>query len=311
MAASANTTGLPSDRHERVARARLSLRGLSVGDAFGERFFGVTSEWTWRLRSRTPLPPPWPYTDDTAMAVSLVAVLDAHGRVDQDDLARRFAEQYADDPHRGYGPTAHDVLRSIHAGRPWRPVARAAFGGQGSMGNGSAMRVGPLGAYFADDLRAAAAQAAASAEVTHAHPEGAAGAIAVAVAAAHACRLRRSDGPQARRQLLEAAIDLTPDGDTRAALVRAAELPAESGVRAAAEALGNGVPMTCPRTVPFCLWCATRHLDSYVDALWTAVSARGDIDTTCAIVGAIAVMATGPEGIPQDWLAAREPLPSP
>ena len=58
------------------------------------------------------------------------------------------------------------------------------FGGEGSFGNGAAMRVAPLGAYFADELDAVVEQASFSAEVTHSHPEGIAGAIAVAVAAA-------------------------------------------------------------------------------------------------------------------------------
>lgn len=50
------------------------------------------------------------------------------------------------------------------------------FYGQGSYGNGAAMRVAPLGAYFADDLALATQQARLSAEVTHAHAEGLIGA---------------------------------------------------------------------------------------------------------------------------------------
>jgi ADP-ribosylglycohydrolase len=59
--------------------------------------------------------------------------------------------------------------------------------------------------------------------------------------------------------------------------------------------------------VPFCLWAAERHLDSYETALWTTASVLGDMDTTCAIVGGIVALASP---IPAEWLAAREPLPS-
>lgn len=45
---------LPDDHADRLARARLSLEGLSVGDAFGERFFSAQSEW---LISHRALPP--------------------------------------------------------------------------------------------------------------------------------------------------------------------------------------------------------------------------------------------------------------
>jgi ADP-ribosylglycohydrolase len=42
-----------------------------------------------------------------------------------------------------------------------------------------------------------------------------------------------------------------------------------------------------PDTVPYAIWCAARHLDDLVEALWATVSVGGDIDTTCAIVGGI------------------------
>lgn len=49
-------------------RARIALEGLSVGDAFGERFF-VHPDVVGRLIMEWALPaPPWPYTDDTEMA---------------------------------------------------------------------------------------------------------------------------------------------------------------------------------------------------------------------------------------------------
>jgi ADP-ribosylglycohydrolase len=46
------------------------------------------------------------------------------------------------------------------------------FGGNGSFGNGAAMRVAPLGAYFAADPDRAAAEARLQAEITHSHVEG-------------------------------------------------------------------------------------------------------------------------------------------
>ena len=61
---------------------------------------------------------------------------------------------------RGYGAGAHDILDRITAGMPWSQSTRMAFDGQGSLGNGGAMRVAPLGAFFADDLDQAIAQAA-------------------------------------------------------------------------------------------------------------------------------------------------------
>jgi len=61
-------SSLPHDHDTRMARARLSLAGLSVGDALGERFFGRDSVVERAIAERTEPPAPWSWTDDTAMA---------------------------------------------------------------------------------------------------------------------------------------------------------------------------------------------------------------------------------------------------
>ena len=166
----AGSTLLP-DHSDRMARARLSLDGLSVGDALGERFFYKSD--VEGLIARRALPrAPWRYTDDTVMALSIVEILARLGRIEHDTLANRFAERYETDPGRGYGPTAMEILEEIGRGMPWEIASPRAFNGTGSMGNGGAMRAGPVGAYFADDFSAVVENARASAVVTHAHPEG-------------------------------------------------------------------------------------------------------------------------------------------
>jgi ADP-ribosylglycohydrolase len=286
-----------------MRRARLSLEGLSLGDAFGERFF-LPSAVAEVLVARRVLPdPPWHYTDDTVMALSVVETLESRGGIDQEELARRFSRKYRADPGRGYGGMAHRILREIGEGAPWHRVSAAAFGGTGSMGNGGAMRAAPIGGYFAEDLEAASLQARRSAEVTHAHPEGQAGAAAVAVAAAQASR-----SPSDPREILEAAISLTPEGETRDGIARALRLPHHSSVRSAVGALGNGSRVISQDTVPFALWCAARHLTHFEEALWTTVSGFGDRDTTCAIVGGIVSLAVGRDALPSQWVASRESL---
>src|SRR6266542_1380907 len=155
-----------------LGRARLALEGLSVGDAFGQRFFVSPSVVESFIESRAMPAPPWYWTDDTAMGISIYETLRDYGRIDQDSLDNRFAHRYRRDPARGYGGTAHSILTTISLGEPWQQVAREAFNGQGSMGNGGAMRVAPIGAYFSSDLGAVIHHARASAEPTHAHPDG-------------------------------------------------------------------------------------------------------------------------------------------
>lgn len=134
---------LASDVISRQRRALVALDGLSIGDAFGQRFFAPGSQ-DW-IRKRILPPGPWRYTDDTEMALGLHECLARLHHVQQDELARLFADRYHRDSRRGYGGTIQDLLRGIHTGGHWRDLSQAAFEGQGSMGNGSAMRVGVLG----------------------------------------------------------------------------------------------------------------------------------------------------------------------
>lgn len=297
-------TELPVDHADRAARAHTSLAGLSVGDAFGETYFGPPAAASAAIAARRLAPTPWPWTDDTAMALSVVEVLEAHGTIDREALARAFARRYDEDGSRAYGRAAHEVLWALTEGSPWPEAARRIYDGIGSLGNGGAMRSAPVGAYFADDLQRVVDEARRSAEPTHAHPDGQAGAIAVAVAAALAVR-----GERDAAGVLRAVWDLTPAGATRDGLGVAREL-GEVTPQEAARVLGSGRNVTSADTVPFSLWCAAHHLDDFEEALWTTVAGLGDRDTTCAIVGGVVACAVGVEGIPPAWVAAREPLPA-
>lgn len=295
---------LPADHAQRMKRVSLALDGLSVGDAFGERFFFPPN--LENLIAQRALPgPPWRYTDDTEMALGIADVLAECGGIDQDKLAFTFARRYAEYPGRGYGRNAMDILKALLLGMSWRVVAPRSFDGQGSLGNGAAMRAAPVGAYFADDPDAVIGAARASAEVTHSHPEGIAGAIAVALAAAWAWNSRKQKLPA--DDLFAFVLGLTPGGATRAGIEAARQLAAVS-TQEAADRLGSGWRVTAPDTVPFCLWCAARHLASFEEAMWTTVAGLGDRDTTCAIVGGIVALSAGRQSIPDDWLNAREKL---
>jgi ADP-ribosylglycohydrolase len=74
--------------------------------------------------------------------------------------------------------------------------------------------------------------------------------------------------------------------------------------------LGCGQQISAVDTVPYAVWCAARHLDDLVEALWATALAGGDVDTTCAIVGGIVAPRTGLGAVPPDWLASCEPLPA-
>jgi ADP-ribosylglycohydrolase len=276
-----------------IQRALRSLDGLSVGDAFGQCFTGVGAALA--LQERLP-EPPWRWTDDTEMALSVVDQLLLAGTIDPGALAAGFVARFT--PWRGYAAGAIGWVERVKAGVAWASAAGALFEGRGSYGNGGAMRAAPIGAFFHGDPVRAAEEARRSALVTHSHPEGQAGAIAVAVAASLA-------GQVAGANLLAEVATFTPPGEVRAGVLTAAAL-APTDVDTAAARLGTGRAVSAQDTVPWSLFCAAHHAADFERALWTTARGLGDVDTTCAIVGGIVAL-TAP--VPAGWLRAREPLP--
>ncbi|MGQ4479821.1 ADP-ribosylglycohydrolase family protein [Streptomyces sp. SAS_276] len=290
--------------------AHASLDGLVMGDAFGDSWFTRSDEDAEELWAARELrPAPWSWTDDSAMAFVLFAHLVAHGEVRPGALAREFAAEYERDPSRGYGPSMHGILRRVGDGEDWQAVTTGQFGGQGSYGNGAAMRVATLGAWFRDDLKAAAEQARLSALATHAHPEAVAGAVAVAVAGALAAA---GAGQQVapRAEFLREVASQVPESDVRSGLLVAANFSGRTSVRHAASVLGSGTLISAPDTVPFALWSAAGQLDDLPEALWQTVAGWGDRDTTCAIAGGVVAARTGTGGIPSVWRDACEAIPA-
>ncbi|MFE2098367.1 MULTISPECIES: ADP-ribosylglycohydrolase family protein [unclassified Streptomyces] len=285
----------------RLERALASLRGLAVGDALGSQFFVPVNYPL--LKSRETPVGLWQWTDDTEMACSVVAVLAAHQRLDQDALARSFAEHH--DFDRGYGPAVNRLLRLVREGQDWRELAAGLFGGQGSWGNGAAMRIAPLGAWYADDPEQATHQAEISAYPTHQHREAVVGAMAVAAAASLAAS---PDGPPSPEALLDGVIALVPKSAVGAGLRRARDMLDYGDAGTVAAVLGCGRRTSAHDTVPFALWSAARSLADFETAFWTTAQVGGDVDTTCAIVGG--VLASGKAGAPPaQWAERTEALP--
>ncbi|RKT07325.1 ADP-ribosylglycohydrolase [Streptomyces sp. 3211.6] len=293
-----------SASERRYARALSSLRGLALGDALGSQYFVPVNLPLLKRRELPAGSEPWQWTDDTEMACSVVAVLAAHGRIDQDALASSFAEHH--DFDRGYGPAVNRMLRLIREGEDWRTLAAELFNGQGSWGNGAAMRIAPLGAWYAEDPEQATHQAEISAYTTHQHREAVCGAMAVAAAAALAAT---PAGPPSAEELLDGVIALVPRSAVGAGVRRARDMLDYGDANTVAAVLGCGRRTSAHDTVPFALWSAARALDDFERAFWTTAQVGGDVDTTCAIVGGI-LGARGDSALPQTWLARTEALPA-
>ena len=162
-------------------KIRGSICGLALGDAFGAPYEGgIPERVLWSVIGKTRGKHRW--TDDTQMTIDVVESLLEHGRVDQDDLARRFGHSYR--WSRGYGRGAARILKRIRRGQPWEAASRSVFR-EGSYGNGGAMRAPVVGLFFAGAGEYPIIEAAkAIAAVTHAHPLGQEGAALIALTTA-------------------------------------------------------------------------------------------------------------------------------
>lgn len=279
-----------------------SLQGLSIGDAFGESFFGEPELIKASLHQKTIPETSWEFTDDTVMAIAVVEQLEKHGMIHQDELAHQWVEKHNLDENRGYGATARRILREIGEGGDWRIIANEAFEGMGSLGNGAAMRVAPIGAYFFDDIQQVKSQAVLSAEITHTHEEAKCGAIAVALATALATQAKVNQYKIEPLDFIKQVYQELPDTDTAAKIKKSMTLLPSTHIDTLRAVLGNGTKISAPDTIPFCIWSAAYHLDDFEAALWHAVSVLGDRDTICAIVGGIVSMSCEEKTIPPMWL---------
>lgn len=187
------------------------------------------------------------FTDDTVLTVA-VAVAILRGRPYQ-ELLREIGRQY---PGAGYGES---FIRWLQSDDP-KPY--------NSWGNGSAMRVSPVGFAFSSEgevLR----HAKMSSEITHNHPEGIKGAQATALAVFLAKTGNGKDQIRARiAELFGYDLNRTVDS-----------------IRT-----GYSFDISCQGTVPEAI---IAFLDSktYEDAIRNAISLGGDSDTLACITGGI------------------------
>lgn len=285
-----------------------ALLGTFVGDALGLPYEGRYWEWIAKrvgepremMRTRYGV---GVYTDDTQMMIGVAESLIACGGFDGGDMARRFVENF--DPTRGYGPGAFQVIDKLADGQPWDQAGVGLFG-DGSYGNGSAMRIAPIGVFYYEDEEKLREAARLSSIISHTHPLGKQGAMlqayAVSLALRHGLAGDLDAGQMARklREFLPEDADVFHDKLVSVERLLAEEPSRDEVIRL----LGNGI--TSFESVPTAVYSFLSHPGSFEDAVVYAVSLGGDADTIGAMAGAIAGAHHGYQRIPSRWLEKLE-----
>ncbi|XP_014677237.1 PREDICTED: poly(ADP-ribose) glycohydrolase ARH3-like isoform X2 [Priapulus caudatus] len=175
-------------RHSKTMCSRFigSLVGAIVGDCIGADFecrpFVDTlhlSNFLTSMAGKTGRGNKVSYTDDTAMTRSVADSLISKKAFNASDMAMRFAEEYFQNPGRGYGANVVQVFQDLHVDR-YADVyqsAREQFGGTGSYGNGGGMRIAPVALFAMNDTEKLIQIARDSTLITHTNKKGYNGAI--------------------------------------------------------------------------------------------------------------------------------------
>lgn len=228
------------------------MLGAIIGDIVGSRFeFNPTNDYNFELFTDE-----CGYTDDTICTCAIADAL-LNGK----DFGNSLHEWCRLYPH-PKGSYGGRFAQWVNSDKP-QPY--------GSFGNGSAMRVSPVGwlNYSRNYILSTAED---TANCTHNHPEGIKGAqtVALAIYVANTGRRRNQSATDIVKNVIKECVEFSGYN---------IDLHKEDVI--------NRFDETCQGTVPVALWIISQS-NSFEDAIRRAVSLGADADTLGAIVGSIA-----------------------
>jgi poly(ADP-ribose) glycohydrolase ARH3 len=285
------------DREDLRSKISGSLTGTGIGDALGASLEGWRRVDEAEIRALAEKRHTLTYTDDTHMMIGVAESLIESKGFDGEHMTRRFMENYSREPFRGYGPGPPRVFRMIKSGEAWDKAAEKLYGG-GSFGNGSAMRIAPVGVFYYDDIAKLKEIAYKSSQITHAHELGKEGAALQAYAIALATQADPSLALQGN-EFLRKLTDFVKHEVYRQRLESVEELLGEKDRSKVVAELGHGIEAF--NSVPTAIYSFLSHPNSFEEAAIYAISLGGDTDTIGAMTGAISGAYLGIEAIPRKW----------
>lgn len=241
------------------------------------------------------------YTDDTAMMIGVTESLIENRGLDEEHMGQVFIRNHDAEPWRGYGPGPPAIFEMVESGLGWKAAAERLYPG-GSYGNGSAMRVAPIGLLYYDNSAKLKEMSFRSSRITHTHPLGTEGAALQACAVALA--VRTEPGRLNKRDFLKKLSDFA-QADIYRSRLRSIKMllgQAPSTTEVITE-LGNTVEAFSSVPISIYSFLANSGFRAAIDY---ALSLGGDRDTISAMTGAIAGACYGIENIPEEWTDTLE-----
>ncbi|MHA1292923.1 MAG: ADP-ribosylglycohydrolase family protein [Promethearchaeota archaeon] len=161
-----------------------TMLGVAIGDTLGKPFEGQLYE---KIRSKFKNFDNFlknnkylfnTYTDDTQLTLHTAEALIKGRGFKLNNFIKEYVN-WLDDPPIGPGYGCISSIKKLKYGISWNKAA------SNSGGNGTAMRISPIGLFYCKDLKSLKKVAIESSKITHSHPAASAGAVVVARAVAY------------------------------------------------------------------------------------------------------------------------------
>ena len=296
-----------------------TLLGVSIGDTLGHPFEGMLREKIYShfkdfkefINNNKKLFNS--YTDDTQLTLHTAEALIQGSGFYTNNFIREYVK-WLEDPPIGPGFGCISSIQKLKYGISWEKAA------SNSGGNGTAMRVSPIGLFYCKDIKSLEKAALKSSLITHSHPAASAGAIVIARAIADLID-KKPETVFSIDEFFETIILSISNSQERiwgefieilnkvkqnlnlsieAGLIKFSQVGVKSPFFIE-EYLGKAFvhPYTLS-TVACAIFIFLKNLNSFEDCIFQLATAGGDSDTVGAIGGSLAGAYFGLKNIPDD-----------
>ena len=298
-----------------------TLLGVSIGDTLGHPFEGMIRERIYShfkdfkeyMKGNKNLFKT--YTDDTQLTLHTAEALIHGSGFNENNFVREYVN-WLDDPPIGPGFGCISSIQKLKYGIPWKKAA------SNSGGNGTAMRVSPIGLFYCKDIKSLNSAALKSSVITHSHPAAAASAIVIARAIAFLIdkSIETSFSVEkffetiissisgSREKIWEEFIEIlnrVKDNlniSVESGLIKFSQVGVKSPFFIE-DYLGKAfVHPYAISTVACAIFVFLKNLNSFEDCIIQLATAGGDSDTVGAIGGSLAGAYLGLRNIPEDLI---------
>ena len=297
------------------------LIGVAIGDTLGHPFEGMLREQIYSrfsdfkefITSNNKLFNT--YTDDTQLTLHTAKALIQGSGFNTDDIIREYVE-WLEDPPIGPGYGCISSIQKLKYGISWKKAA------SNSGGNGTAMRVSPIGLFYSKDTKNLKKFVLQSSIITHSHPAASAGAIVIASAIAFLIDKTKetefsvdeffnviiSSISDSREEIWDEFIEIlnkvknSLNISLEAGLIKFSQVGVKSPYFIE-DYLGKAFvhPYTLS-TVACAIFIFLKNLNSFEECIFQLAAAGGDCDTVGAIGGSLAGVYFGMDNIPPDLI---------